>query len=29
MNETRVFEDGYRGIFREQDDFLACLKRIS
>ena len=29
MNETKVFEDGYRGIFREQDDFLACLKRIS
>lgn len=28
MNEARVFEDGYRGIFREQDDFLACLKRI-
>ena len=29
MNETRVFEDSYRCIFREQDDFLACLKRIS
>lgn len=28
MNEARVLEDGYRGIFREQDDFLACLKRI-
>lgn len=28
MNEARVFEDSYRGIFREQDDFLACLKRI-
>ncbi len=28
MNEARVFEDGYRGIFREQDDFLSCLKRI-
>lgn len=28
MNETRVFEDSYRCIFREQDDFLACLKRI-
>lgn len=28
MNEAKVFEDGYRGIFREQDDFLACLKRI-
>ncbi len=28
MNEARVFEDSYRGIFRDQDDFLACLKRI-
>lgn len=28
MNETKVFEDGYRGIFREQDDFLSCLRRI-
>ena len=28
MNETKLFEDSYRGIFREQDDFLACLKRI-
>ena len=28
MNETSVFKDGYRGIFQEQDDFFACLKRI-
>lgn len=28
MNETSVFKDGYRGCFREQDDFLAWLKRI-
>lgn len=28
MNETKLFEDSYRGIFLEQDDFLACLKRI-
>ena len=29
MNEVRMYEDNYRGIFRSQDEFLACLKRIS
>lgn len=28
MNETSVFKDAYRGIFQEQNDFFACLKRI-
>lgn len=28
MNETKVFADDYRGIFREQEDFFECLKRI-
>ncbi|MDE7200811.1 MAG: hypothetical protein K2O91_02665 [Lachnospiraceae bacterium] len=26
MNETRVFADGYHGVFQKQDDFLDCLK---
>lgn len=29
MNEARMYEDNYRGIFREQEEFLACLSRIS
>ena len=29
MNETRIFEDNYRCVFREQEEFLACLKKIS
>ena len=28
MNETKVFADGYRGVFRRQEDFLECLKSI-
>ncbi len=28
MNETRVFADGYRGVFQKQEDFLECLKSI-
>ena len=28
MNETRVFADGYRGVFQKQEDFLECLKNI-
>lgn len=28
MSETRVFADGYRGVFQNQEDFLACLKSI-
>jgi len=28
MNETRVFADGYRGVFQKQEDFLDCLKSI-
>lgn len=28
MNETRVFADGYRGVFQKQEEFLECLKRI-
>ena len=28
MSETRVFADGYRGVFQNQEDFLACLNSI-
>ena len=28
MGETRVFADGYRGVFQNQEDFLACLNSI-
>ena len=28
MSETRVFADGYRGVFQNQEDFLECLKSI-
>lgn len=28
MNETRVFADGYRGVFQKQEEFLECLKSI-
>jgi hypothetical protein len=28
MNETRVYEDGYHAVFREQGEFLECLKNI-
>ncbi len=28
MNETRVYADDYRGVFRRQEDFLDCLKNI-
>lgn len=28
MNETRVFADGYRGVFQKQEEFLGCLKSI-
>lgn len=28
MNETRVFADGYRGVFQKQEDFLDCLRSI-
>lgn len=28
MSETRVFADGYRGVFQSQEDFLECLKSI-
>lgn len=28
MGETRVFADGYRGVFQNQEDFLECLKSI-
>lgn len=28
MNETKVFADDYRGVFRKQEDFLECLKSI-
>lgn len=28
MNETRVFADGYRGVFQKQEEFLECLKNI-
>lgn len=28
MNETRVFADGYCGVFQKQEEFLACLKSI-
>ena len=28
MNETKVFADGYCGVFRRQEDFLACLKSM-
>ena len=28
MSETRVFADGYRGVFQNQEDFLECLKNI-
>ena len=27
MNEARVFEDNYSGVFREQEDFLGFLHR--
>ena len=29
MNETRVFADGYRGVFQKQEDFLDCLNPAS
>lgn len=28
MNEARVYEDGYRGVFGQQEDFLEFLKNI-
>ena len=28
MNEARVFEDSYSGVFREQEDFFSCLHEI-
>lgn len=28
MSETRVFADGYRGVFQNQEDFLECLNSI-
>ena len=28
MSETRVFADGYRGVFQNQEDFLKCLNSI-
>ncbi len=28
MGETRVFADGYRGVFQNQEDFLKCLNSI-
>ena len=28
MNEARVFEDAYSGVFREQEDFFSCLHEI-
>ena len=28
MSETRVFADGYCGVFQNQEDFLECLKSI-
>ena len=28
MNEARVFEDNYSGVFREQEDFFSCLHEI-
>lgn len=28
MSETRVFADGYRGVFQNQEDFLKCLNNI-
>lgn len=28
MNETKVFEDSYSGVFRRQEDFLGFLHRI-
>ena len=28
ISETRVFADGYRGVFQNQEDFLECLKSI-
>lgn len=29
MNEARVYEDGYRGVFEQQEDFLEFLKNIA
>ena len=28
MDETRVFADGYHGVFQKQEEFLECLKSI-
>lgn len=28
MSETRVFADGYRGVFQNQEDSLKCLNSI-
>lgn len=29
MNETKVYEDGFRAVFTKQDDFLSCINKIS